>query len=159
MTEKAASARLAELGIELPHPPIPGGRYVSWTRAGDTVFMAGIASPFIVGRLGETVDIDLGRQAAQACALLQLTAIADALGSLDRVEQVLKVTGFVACTPDFMSVPAVIDGASELLLQVFGERGRHARSAIGVAALPGGATVELEIVLQAVGPTRASSKE
>jgi enamine deaminase RidA (YjgF/YER057c/UK114 family) len=155
MTDTTASARLAELGIELPPLPVPGGCYVPWTRAGDTVFMAGIASPSTVGRLGETVDMELGRRAAEGCALLQLAAIADALGSLDRVEQVLRMTGFVACTPEFTSVPAVVDGASELFLRVFGTRGRHARSAIGVTALPGGAAVEVEIVVLATGPSAA----
>jgi len=143
--------RLAGMGLTLPPLPPLGGRYQPWTRAGDIVYLAGVASPTVRGRAGESVDVASAAGAAEGCALLLIAVLVAALGSLDRVGQILKVTGFVACPPDFPSVPNVIDGASGLLIVVFGDRGRHARTAIGVSALPGGAPVEVEMVVQA-GP-------
>jgi enamine deaminase RidA (YjgF/YER057c/UK114 family) len=100
-----------------------------------------------VGTLGADVSVQEGAAAAEVCALNALAVLEAALGSLDRVERVLTVTGFVACTPDFHEQPAVVDGASRVLAAVFGEGGRHTRSAIGVAALPRGGAVEIEVTV------------
>jgi enamine deaminase RidA (YjgF/YER057c/UK114 family) len=101
----------------------------------------------VVGRLGDMLTVEEGAGAARLCALNALSVLQAALGSLNRVERVLKVSGFVASTPDFEAQPAVVDGASQLLVEVFGANGRHARSAIGVAALPRGAAVEVELTV------------
>jgi enamine deaminase RidA (YjgF/YER057c/UK114 family) len=99
------------------------------------------------GLLGDTVSVDEGRAAAEVCALNALSVLEDALGSLDRVERVLTVTGYVASAPGFAEQPAVMDGASKVLYQIFGDAGRHTRSAIGVAALPRGGAVEIEVTV------------
>jgi len=113
-----------------------------------------------VGRLGDTLTVEEGAGAARLCALNALSVLQVELGSLNRIERVLKVTGFVASAPDFEAQPAVVDGASQLLAEVFGADGRHARSAIGVAALPRGAAVEVEItVALRPEPARAGAAE
>jgi enamine deaminase RidA (YjgF/YER057c/UK114 family) len=114
-------------------------------RAGDLLFLAGQGADGWVGRLGADLEVEQGRLAARDCALNLLAQTRDALGSLDRVAQVVKVVGFVACTPGFTGVAAVVAAASTLLLDLFGARGRHARSAVGVAALPMGFAVEVEM--------------
>ena len=145
-------ARVAELGLILhgPHPPHDPLDAV--------VVHAGVARtsgqlPRIggqltcVGRLGEDVTIEEGAEAARVCALNALSVLRAALGSLDRISRVLTVTGFVACVPGFDQQPAVIDGASRVLFEIFGDAGRHTRSAIGVAALPRGGAVEIEVTV------------
>jgi enamine deaminase RidA (YjgF/YER057c/UK114 family) len=99
------------------------------------------------GRLGDTVTVEEGHEAAAVCALNALAVLEEALGSLDRIERVLSVTGYVASAPDFHHQPAVVDGASKVLFDVFGEAGRHTRSAVGVAALPRGGAVEIEVTV------------
>jgi enamine deaminase RidA (YjgF/YER057c/UK114 family) len=141
--------RLAELGLRLPALRPRAGQYEGWVRAGDLLFLAGQGADGWVGRLGADLEVEQGRLAARDCALNLLAQTRDALGSLDRVAQVVKVVGFVACTPGFTGVAAVVDAASTLLLDLFGARGRHARSAVGVAALPMGFAVEVEMVVQA----------
>jgi enamine deaminase RidA (YjgF/YER057c/UK114 family) len=141
--------RLAELGITLPALRQPAGSYRGWRLAGDLLFLSGQGADGHVGRVGADLTLEQGQAAARACALNLLAQTRDALGSLDRVAQVLKVLGFVVCTPDFTQQPLVINGASDLLRAVFGEEaGSHARSAIGVYALPLGFAVEVEMVLQ-----------
>jgi enamine deaminase RidA (YjgF/YER057c/UK114 family) len=98
------------------------------------------------GALGGSVSLEEGRSAARACAVQAIACLAESLGTIDRIARIIKLTGFVQSTPDFHQQPAVIDAASELMLDVFGENGRHARSAVGVAALPRGVPVELEVV-------------
>jgi enamine deaminase RidA (YjgF/YER057c/UK114 family) len=147
--------RLAELGLELPAPRPRAGLYEGWALAGDLLFLAGQGADGWRGRIGKDLTEEQGRLAARDCALNLLAQTGDALGSLDRVAQVVKVTGFVACVPGFTRVPAVVDGASALLLDIFGDRGRHARSAVGVAALPLGFAVEVEMVVR-VGPPDGS---
>jgi enamine deaminase RidA (YjgF/YER057c/UK114 family) len=145
-----ARARLAALGLTLhgphaPHPPLlavvthNGVAYVS----GQLPRIDGKIT--CLGRLGESVSLEEGIEAAGVCALNALAVVEAALGSLDRIEHFLKVTGFVASSPDFAQQPKVIDGASCIFYDVFGKAGRHARSAIGVAALPHGAAVEIEL--------------
>ena len=150
--EGAIRARLNELGLTLhgPHPPhdpldavvVHDG--VART-SGQLPRVAGKLT--CLGRLGDDVSVEEGREAAEVCALNALAVLEAALGSLDRVERVLTVTGYVASAPDFHEQPTVVDGASRVLADVFGDAGRHTRSAIGVAALPRRGAVELEVTV------------
>ena len=154
MTDVAGSvrARLAELGLELPQVVPPVAAYVPAVRSGDLVFTSG-QLPMIegslpaVGKVGALVTPEQAKDLARTCALNALAAI-EALVGLDTVVRIVKVVGFVASTPDFTGQPAVVNGASELLGQVFGEGGQHARSAVGVAVLPLDAPVEVELVVE-----------
>jgi enamine deaminase RidA (YjgF/YER057c/UK114 family) len=145
-------ARLAELGLTLhgPHPPHDP---LDAVVIHDGVARTSGQLPRIdgtltcLGRLGEDVSVEEGRAAAAVCALNALAVLEAALGSLDRVERVLTVTGYVASTPEFHDQPTVVDGASRVLADVFGEAGRHTRSAIGVAALPRRGAVEIEVTV------------
>jgi enamine deaminase RidA (YjgF/YER057c/UK114 family) len=152
----AVADRLAELGLELPAVPEPAGAYVPAVVTGNLVFTAG-QLPFVDGALPETGLVGEGEgqvspsraaDLAALCALNALAAAAGVLGGLGRVSQVVKVTGFVASAPGFTAQPAVLNGASQLLGALFGDDGRHARSAVGVAALPLGSPVEVELVLE-----------
>lgn len=140
--------RLAELGLTLPPLRRPAGHYRGWTMAGDVLHLAGQGADGHTGRLGADLSVTDGYTAARACALNLLAQTRDALGSLDRVAQVLVLRGYVACTEDFVDQPGVVDGASDLLAAVFGARGEHARTAIGVRALPKGFAVELDAMLR-----------
>jgi len=148
----SARARLLELGIELPAVVYPLGAYVPAVRSGPLVFTSG-QLPVVEGRLSTTgkvgaeVDAEVAHDLARVCALNALAAI-DALVGIDAVIRVVKVVGFVASANHFFGQPAVINGASELLAQVFGDDGAHARSAVGVAALPMNAPVEVELVVE-----------
>ena len=149
------SDRLRELGLALPPVATPAGAYVPARRTGSLVFTAGQV-PFVDGRLaatgkvGAAVSPEDARDLARVCTLNALAAV-DALVGLDDVTGVVKVVGFVASAPGFGGQPGVVDGASELLGQVFGEAGRHARSAVGVAELPLDAPVEVELVVEVAG--------
>jgi enamine deaminase RidA (YjgF/YER057c/UK114 family) len=141
---------LTRLGIELPEPRKPAFAYVAVSVHGDIV--SGQlpwldADSVISGKLGREVDVERGRQAARLCVLHGLASLKASIGDLDRVERILKLTGFVASVDGFVQQPAVIDGASTFLNELFGERGYHARSAIGVAELPRGAAVEVEMIV------------
>jgi enamine deaminase RidA (YjgF/YER057c/UK114 family) len=140
--------RLAQLGLELPPLRPKAGNYVGWVRTGNLLFLAGQGADGHVGRVGDDLTVAEGRVAARDCALNLLAQTKDALGSLDDVWRIVKLLGFVACTPDFRDCPQVIDGASDLLADVLADRGRHARSAIGAAALPLGFAVEIEMVVE-----------
>ena len=152
MNEGAIRARLAELGLTLhgPHPPHDP---LDAVVVHDGVARTSGQLPRIqgtltcLGRLGDDVSVEEGRAAAAVCALNALAVLEAALGSLDRIERVLTVTGYVASAPDFHEQPTVVDGASRVLADVFGEAGRHTRSAIGVAALPRGGAVEIEVTV------------
>ena len=151
-----AASRLEELGLELPAVPEPAGSYVPAARSGALVFTAGQlplvdGDLTITGRVGETVSLEEAREAARTCALNALAAAAAEAGGLDRISRVVKVTGFVASAGGFNGQAQVINGASELIGQVFGESGLHARSAVGVAELPLGAPVEVEITVEVDG--------
>lgn len=145
--------RLAELGIELPAPAAPVGSYAPAVLDGDRVHTSG-QLPLVGGELtatglvGAEVTPEDAAACARTCAVNALAAIAAVLGDLDRVEAVVKITGFVASAPGFSGQPAVLNGASDLLREVFGEAGVHARSAVGVAALPLGAPVEVEVTVR-----------
>jgi enamine deaminase RidA (YjgF/YER057c/UK114 family) len=146
-------ARLAELGLELPDVVPPVAVYVPAVRSGDLVFtsgqlpMVGGALP-AVGKVGALVTPEQAKELARTCALNALAAVKAEIGDLGRVRRVVKVVGFVASTPDFTGQPGVVNGASELLGEVFGDAGRHARSAVGVAVLPLDAPVEVEVIVE-----------
>ena len=145
-------ARVAQLGLALPPVVPPVAAYVPAVRAGDLVFTSGqlpMAGGQLgaVGKVGAQVSPEQARELARTCTLNALAAI-DALVGLDTVVRVVKVVGFVASTPDFTGQPGVVNGASELLVEVFGPAGEHARSAVGVASLPLDAPVEVELVVQ-----------
>lgn len=144
----APSERLAELGLELPALRPRAGNYVGFVRSGNLLFLSGQGADGWVGRVGAELDLDAARSAARQCMLNLLAQTESALGSLDHVGRIVKVLGFVACTEEFRDAPRVIDGASDLLHDVFGEAGAHARSAIGVQALPLGFAVEIEMVVE-----------
>jgi enamine deaminase RidA (YjgF/YER057c/UK114 family) len=140
--------RLAELGLRLPAPRAAAGHYRGWVRSGELLFLSGQGADGHTGRLGGDLTVAQGYAAARACALNLLTQVQEALGSLDAVDQILQLRGFVTSTPEFTDHPAVVDGASDLFVVIFGERGEHARTAIGVAALPRGFAVELDLTVR-----------
>ena len=146
------ASRLSELGIELPEPAAPVAAYVPTVLAGNLLHISGQVSfeggQLLTGRLGEDRDLDFGQRAARACGLMLLAQMKRALGSLDRVERVVKLGVFVNSAGGFTDQPKVANGASELMEQVFGEAGRHARSAVGVPVLPLGAAVEIDAIVQ-----------
>jgi len=146
----SVEARLAELGITLPEPFPPAGNYLACARSGDLLFVGGhgpIDGPrTIVGKVGTELTLEQGRDAARMTALSLLATMHAELGSLDRVQQIVKVFGMVNVGGAFDQMPAVIDGCSDLLVEVFGDKGRHTRSAVGLASLPFGIAVEIELV-------------
>ncbi|ACI99317.1 MULTISPECIES: RidA family protein [Rhodospirillales] len=147
-------ARLAELGIELPQAAAPVAAYVPAVRTGNLLFLSGqitLENGELrhKGKLGDGIDLETGRQAARLCGLNILAQAKAALGGdLDRVVRVVKLVGFVNSTPDFVDQPKVVNGASELMQEVFGEAGRHARSAVSAGSLPLGVAVEVEAILE-----------
>jgi enamine deaminase RidA (YjgF/YER057c/UK114 family) len=145
--------RLKELGLELPEPPKPLAEYVPAIRAGDTVLTAGHVpvrqgKAIHTGRLGEDVTLEQGRECARLCALNALAAVRGLIGDLNHVQEVVQMRGFVASAPHFTQQPEVLDSASELMVQLFGDPGRHVRSAVGVSVLPRNVPVELELVVR-----------
>ncbi len=149
----SAEQRILELGIELAVPPKPMAAYVTFVPTGSLAYTSGHGpqradGSYVLGRLGEDLGVEEGKDAARLTAIALLATLRAELGSLDRVKRIVKVLGMVNCTPDFTHQPAVIDGCSELLGSVFGEEGRHARSAVGVAALPAGMAVEIEVIIE-----------
>jgi enamine deaminase RidA (YjgF/YER057c/UK114 family) len=145
--------RLMELGIVLPDSPAPLANYVSVQRADNILYLSGsgpisAGRPTITGRLGENVTLEQGYAAAREAGLNLIATLKKELGELDRVEQIVKLLGFVSSTNDFYAQPAVINGASDLLVEVFGARGQHARSALGTNVLPFNIPVEVEIVVK-----------
>ena len=147
-------SRLAQLGITLPAAAPPAGNYVPWVTSGKLVYVSGQigmvdGKPRHVGKLGAEISVDEGYQAARTCAINLLTQLkAAAGGDLDRVARVVKLGGFVNCTADFTNQPEVINGASDLMVEVFGDKGRHARAAVGAPSLPRGVAVEVEGVFE-----------
>ncbi len=149
----AVAARLAELGLTLPQVTKPVASYVPAVVTGSLVFTAG-QLPFAdgalpaTGKVGAEVSAEDAQRFARTCALNALAAAQSVIGSLDRVTRIVKVVGFVASAPDFTGQPAVVNGASDVLGDIFGDAGRHARSAVGVAVLPLDAPVEVELILE-----------
>ncbi len=141
--------RLAELGLRLPDAPAPAANYVPYVQTGSLVFISGQISAgpegLICGKLGADLEIDAGVAAARACGLALIAQLRTACGGdLTRLRRVVKLTGFVNCTPDFTDQPKVVNGCSDLMVAVFGEAGRHARAAVGAPSLPLGVAVEIE---------------
>jgi len=153
MTQITSPERtLAALGYELPPPPPLGGNYVPTKRLGEIVYLSGVVSTgpdgFITGTAGLDRSIEEGYAAARACALTQLAILKRELGSLDQIAEVLTVNGYVNAVNGFPDSPAIINGASDLLVAVFGEAGRHVRAAVGLNALPRNALVELQMTVR-----------
>ncbi|ODM45101.1 RidA family protein [Cereibacter johrii] len=146
-------ARLAELGVPLPDAPVPAANYVPFVKTGALVHVSGQISQgpdgLIRGKLGADMEVAAGAAAAQACAISLLAQLRRACdGDLDRLVRVVKLVGFVNSTPDFTDQPKVINGASDFLVEVLGEAGRHARSAVSAASLPFGVAVEIEAIFE-----------
>jgi len=147
-------ARLKELGITLPEAPMPVANYVPSVRSGDLLFVSGQVpmeggKPQFIGKVGREFKIEDGQKAARLCALNVIAQVRAALGGdLDKVKRCVRVGGFVNCTPEFGDQPQVINGASDLFVQVFGDAGKHARAAVGVSALPRGVAAEVEAVFE-----------
>tara|TARA_B100000029_G_scaffold19888_3_gene20119 strand:+ start:602 stop:1186 length:585 start_codon:yes stop_codon:yes gene_type:complete len=149
----SAEARIAELGLELPTPPTPGGTYMPVVQVGDICYVSGHGpvqtdGTMITGKVGEEMGEEEANAAARVVGLAVLATLRAHLGSLDRVSRFVKVLGMVNCTPDFGTQPKVINGFSDLMVEVFGENGRAARSAVGMGALPGNIPVEVEAIVQ-----------
>ncbi len=148
------AARLKELGIELPKAAAPVASYQPLVIHGGQVFLSGqlpfIDGELVTGKLGDDVGLDRGIAAARACGLMILAQL-DAANLLERVEKVVKLGGFVASTPNFTDQPKVVNGTSDLMFDVFGERGKHARSAVGVPVLPLNAAVEVDAIIALAG--------
>lgn len=148
--------KLRQMGLELPDPPKPVASYVPCVRTGNLVFVSGQVPREkgvlkYSGQVGGERSLDDGYQAARICALNALSAVKQAVGSLDNIRRIVKVTGFVASTPGFTDQPKVVDGASAFLVELFGERGQHSRAAVGVTSLPLGSTVEVEMIVEVEG--------
>ncbi len=148
-----ADARIAELNLELPPAPKPVATYLTAVRHGDLLYVSGHGpirsdGTLITGRLGENLDIAAGQAAAKQTGLAILATLRSHLGTLDKVVRLVKVLGMVNSTPDFPDQPKVINGFSDLMVEVFGEPGKGARSAVGMGALPGGIAVEIEAIFQ-----------
>jgi enamine deaminase RidA (YjgF/YER057c/UK114 family) len=145
------SDRLAELGIELPQAAAPVAAYVPVVVVGNLAHVSGqlpfVGGQLVTGRLGEDVSLEQGQAAARACGLMILAQLEAALGSLDRVERIVKLGAFICSADTFPDQPMVANGASELMAEVFGEAGKHARSAVGVPVLPLGAAVEVDAIV------------
>jgi enamine deaminase RidA (YjgF/YER057c/UK114 family) len=148
-----AEARLEQLGLVLPKPPVPVGAYLLAQQVGDLMYLSGTTcyadgNLLYTGRVGMELSVEEGYIAARQTMLNLLSVVKAELGDLDRVERVIKLNGYVNSAPDFDRQPAVINGASDLLVNIFGERGKHARTSIGVSDLPGHIPVEIEMVVQ-----------
>jgi enamine deaminase RidA (YjgF/YER057c/UK114 family) len=152
MTDTPES-RLAALGLALPDAPVPLANYIPALITGDLLFISGQISrradgTVFAGHLGASMGVAEGQEAARTCALAILAQAKQVLGTLERVEQVVRLTGFVSSAPGFHEQPQVINGASDLIGAIFGEKGRHTRAAVGVAALPAGAAVEIDAIIK-----------
>jgi len=149
----SAEARVTELGLELPAAPAPGGNYTPVVQVGDICYVSGHGplrpdGEMLTGRVGAEVSEEEGYLAARQVGLAMLATLRSSLGSLDRVQRVVKVLGMVNSTPEFQTHPKVMNGFSDLMVEVFGEPGRAARSAIGMGSLPGNISVEVEAIIQ-----------
>lgn len=148
------SARVAALGYELPNPSTPAANYVPWVRSGNLIFISGQVplkdgQCAYIGRLGDEVDVETGKLAAQQCALNILAHLAAAVNDeMSQVVQCVRLGGFVNAAPGFAQQPQVVNGASDLMVEVLGDKGRHSRAAVGVSSLPRNASVEVEAVFE-----------
>jgi enamine deaminase RidA (YjgF/YER057c/UK114 family) len=145
--------KLQALGLELPNPPVPAANYIGSVRVGNLLFVGGNIGRInghlkYRGKVGETVTAEQAYEAARNCALNHLAIIKSALGDLDKVERVVKVLGYVNAAPGFTEMPKVVNGESDLLVSLWGDKGQHTRAAVGVASLSQNAPVETEVTLQ-----------
>lgn len=144
--------KLASLGLTLPAVPTPIAAYVNCVRSGNLLFLSGglpiDGDKKVIGKVPSAVSIEEAKEGARMIVLNRLAVIQDEIGSLDKVKQIVTLTGFVNSEPDFTGHPQVINGASELLVEIFGERGKHSRTALGVAALPLDAAVEINFIVE-----------
>lgn len=145
--------KLKAMGIELPAPGKPGGNYVSAVRTGNLVYLAGVGprqpnGELMLGKLGRDLTVEQGYEAAKWCAVSMLGNLRNEIGDLDKVVRFVKLLGMVNSDPDFTQPPAVVNGCSDLLVELYGDRGKHARSAVGLATLPNGMAVEIEAVIE-----------
>jgi enamine deaminase RidA (YjgF/YER057c/UK114 family) len=146
-------ARLSELGIELPTPSTPVANYVNAVRVGNLVFLAGKGpkkadGEYVTGKVGIDLTVEEGYKAARLAGISQLAVLKAELGNLNKVKRIVKVLGMVNATPDFTDQPEVVNGFSDLMVEVFGQRGKHARAAVGMGSLPRGIAVEVEAVVE-----------
>lgn len=140
--------RLQELGLTLPVPRQAAGNYIGCVRTGNLIFTAGQGTDEYRGKLGKDVTIEVGYEAARQCVLNLLAVVKQEVGELSKVKRIVKILGFVNSDPDFTDQPKVMNGASDLLVQVFGEKGKHGRSAVGMSQLPLNNAVEVEMILE-----------
>jgi enamine deaminase RidA (YjgF/YER057c/UK114 family) len=146
--------KLAELGLELPTPPVPAAHYIPYVQVGNLLFVGGNTGRLngqphtYAGKVGDQVTLEQAYQMARHCALNHLAVIKSALEDLDRVERFVKLLGFVNVAPGFTKMPQVVNGASDLFIEIWGKRGEHARAAVGVASLANDAPVETEVIVQ-----------
>jgi enamine deaminase RidA (YjgF/YER057c/UK114 family) len=145
--------KLVQLGLELPAPPKPVANYVPVVKTGDLLFLSGVLPSrdgqlLMTGKLGQNLTIDQGMEAARVAVLNGLSIIRQEAGSLDRVKRIVKMVGHIASAPGFTDQPQVLNGASDLLVSLFGDAGRHARVAVGAAELPRQAPIEIELIVQ-----------
>lgn len=143
--------RLADLGIELPPVPAPAGNYVHAVRTGNLLYLSGKGPGNAIGKVGGGISVEDAYRHARETGLILIAVMRQELGSLDRVNRIVKVLGMVNAVPDFGQQPKVINGCSDLFVDVFGEKGRHARSAVGMGSLPGGIPVEIEVIVEIAG--------
>ncbi|MDT3414684.1 enamine deaminase RidA (YjgF/YER057c/UK114 family) [Brevibacillus aydinogluensis] len=150
MTIHAATPeqRLQDLGLTLPAPRQAAGNYVGCVRTGNLLFLAGQGTDEYRGKLSEDVTVEVGYLAARQCMLNLLAVVKREIGELSKVKRIVKLLGFVNSAPDFTDQPKVMNGASDLLVQIFGEKGKHARSAVGMAQLPHNNAVEVEMIVE-----------
>ena len=146
-------AKLKELGLTLPDPPKPVANYITVVRVGELLFLSGVLPSregqlSMTGKLGQELTIEQGKEASRVAVLNGLSIIRHEAGSLDRVKQIVKMVGHIASAPGFTDQPQVLNGASDLLVSIFGDAGRHARVAVGAAELPRQAPVEIELIVQ-----------
>ena len=149
----SVDAKLEEMGIVLPSPPTPIANYVGFVRTGNLLFLSGQlcvadGAPVAKGKLGSQVNVEGGQAAARVSAINLLAQVKIALGDLDKVVRVVRLGGFISATPDFLGASTVMNGASDLMVEVFGDKGRHARSAVTVPVLPADAAVEVEAIFE-----------
>ena len=143
--------RLNELGIKLPPVPAPAGNYVHAVRTGNLLYLAGKGPGEATGKVGGGISVEEAYRYARETGLVLIAVMRQELGSLDRVNRIVKVLGMVNAVPEFGQQPQVVNGCSDLFVEVFGEKGRHARSAVGMGSLPGGIPVEIEVIVEVAG--------
>ena len=153
ITAQNIDQKLTELGIELPKTPKPLANYVNAVQVDNLVYLSGKGprkadGTFLTGKVGQDLTIEEAQQAARLTGINQLAALKGAIGNLDRVKRIVKVFGMVNCTSDFTQQPTVINGFSDLMVEVFGEKGKHARSAVGMGSLPANIPVEIEMIVE-----------